>query len=214
MLCPAAIRKDLVLDAALEKVVGRLQHMQRRDTPEGLHLRDREIAHPDGADLSLLIERSHRRSGFLHRHQRVRPVHLVDIDVIGAQTPQRVFDLARDALAARVAEHASVAPLQADFGGDDRARAQSGRRQRLADDFLGAAESVDRRGVDDGDALIQRGADRLDRFLLVAAAPHPAAYGPGADGDARDFDRGAGDPGEWHVGVERFRIAAHDLLLS
>jgi len=81
------------------------------------------------------------------------------------------------------------------------ARAQSGRRQRLADDFLGAAEAVDRRRIDDGDALIEGGADRVDRFRLFAAAPHPAAYGPGAEGDARDFERGAGDPGELHAEV-------------
>src|SRR3989449_7116212 len=35
---PAAIRQDFVLDAALEKVVGRLQHVQRRDAPESVHL--------------------------------------------------------------------------------------------------------------------------------------------------------------------------------
>src|SRR5439155_10747385 len=52
---PAAIRQDFLLDAALEKVVGRLQNMQRRDVPESVYLRDREIAHPDGADLSLVI---------------------------------------------------------------------------------------------------------------------------------------------------------------
>src|SRR2546427_8889456 len=43
------------------------------------------------------------------------------------------------------------------------------------------------------------GADRVNRFRLFAAAPHPPAYGPGTHGDARDFERGAGDPGEWHV---------------
>jgi len=41
-------------DAALEQVIGRLQHMQRRDASESVHLRRPKIAHPDGADLPWL----------------------------------------------------------------------------------------------------------------------------------------------------------------
>jgi len=93
-----------------------------------------------------------------------------------------------DPLAAGVAEHLPVAPVQAGFRGDDRARAQSGRRQRPTDDFLGAAESVDRRRIDDGDALIQ--AARIVSIDSFSSLPphNPAAYGPGADADPRDFE--------------------------
>src|SRR2546427_10762656 len=56
------------------------------------------------------------------------------------------------------------------------------------------------------------GAVRVNRFRLFPPPPHPPAYGPGTHGDARDFERGAGDPGEWHVETEVFRIAAHDSV--
>src|SRR5262245_40622755 len=49
-----AIGEDVGLDAALEQIIGRLQHMERRHPAEALHLLDREIADTDGADLALL----------------------------------------------------------------------------------------------------------------------------------------------------------------
>src|SRR5262249_7924664 len=76
---PAAVRavregRDLVLSAigeglgvngALEQIVGRLQHVQRRNAAEALHLPDREITYADGADLTLLEEDAHGLRGFL-----------------------------------------------------------------------------------------------------------------------------------------------------
>ena len=50
----AAIRKDVLVDGALEEIVRRLHHVQRRDGAELVHLRDREIADADGADFALL----------------------------------------------------------------------------------------------------------------------------------------------------------------
>src|SRR5207245_5672733 len=58
-------------------IVGRLQHVQRRDAAEPLHLLNREIAYPDRADLALLEQGVHRLCGFLDRHQRVGPMNLV-----------------------------------------------------------------------------------------------------------------------------------------
>src|SRR5437879_4092065 len=76
---PAAVGKNLRFDRSFEEIVRGLQHVQRRDGAESLHLRDREIADADGPDLSLLIQRSHHVCRFLHRRQRVRPVDLVDV---------------------------------------------------------------------------------------------------------------------------------------
>ena len=58
--------------------------MQRCHPAEALHLPDREIADADGADLALLEQGVHGLRGFLDRHQRVGPVDLVDVDVIGS----------------------------------------------------------------------------------------------------------------------------------
>ena len=57
--------------------------------------------------------------------------------------------------------------------------------ERLAYDLLGMAEPIDGRGVDEIDAEVERVMDGGDGVLLFAAAPHPAADGPGAERDAR-----------------------------
>ena len=64
----AAIGQDISLDLALEQIIGRLQHMQRRDAAEFLHLADRKVADADGADLSLPEQRMHCLSGFFDRY--------------------------------------------------------------------------------------------------------------------------------------------------
>ena len=71
--------------------------MQRRHAAEPLHLRDGKIADPDGADLALLGKRAHGFGGFFDRHQRIGPVDLVDIDMVGLQPPQGVVELLQDA---------------------------------------------------------------------------------------------------------------------
>jgi hypothetical protein len=53
-----------------------------------------------------------------------------------------------------------------------------------ADDFLGAAKSISRCGVDQIDAALDRGVNRFDRLLIVGSAPHPAANRPGAQPSA------------------------------
>ena len=194
----AAIRQQVGLDAAFEQVVGRLQHMQGRDTTELFHLFDREIAHPDGADLSLDEQCEHRLGGFLHRHQGIGPVDLVDVDVIGAQPPQRILDLAQDARAAGIAEHAAMLPFKSGLGGDDDARAQAALGDCLADDLLGTAEAVDRSRIDDIDAMLERRPDGGNRGGFVGSAPHPSADGPGAERDARHRKRRARNVGELH----------------
>src|SRR5262249_1183148 len=83
-----AIGEDVGLYAALEQVIGRLQHVQRRYPAEALHLGNREVANADGADLALLEQGAHGLRGFLDPHQRVGPVNLVDVDVVGPKPTQ------------------------------------------------------------------------------------------------------------------------------
>src|SRR5580704_11393991 len=45
----AAVGQDIGFDAALEQIVGRLQHMERRNATEPLHLVDRKVAYTDRA---------------------------------------------------------------------------------------------------------------------------------------------------------------------
>src|SRR3984957_12716621 len=88
----AAVGQNFRLNGAFEKVVGRLQHVQWSHPAKALHLGNREVAHADGTDFSLLVKRAHGLGGFLHRNQRIGPMDLVDVDVIGAQPAQRIID--------------------------------------------------------------------------------------------------------------------------
>ena len=134
-----AIRQKLVFDLTLEQIVGRLDDVQLSDPAKALDLPDREIADADGPDFSLVEERLHRLGGLFDRHQRVWPMHLVDVDVIGLEPPQRVVDLAQDPLPAGIAKDFSVSPLQRRLSSDDDARPQIVFGNGSANDFFGAA---------------------------------------------------------------------------
>src|SRR5258706_11832139 len=84
---------------------------------------------------------------------------------------------------AGIAERLAVAPIECHLGRDQHLRAAAA-GQCLADDLLGAAEAIDRRGIDQGYAAIQRLMDGADGCGLIGAAPHPAAHGPGSKCDA------------------------------
>ena len=157
--------------------------MQRGHPAEALHLINGEIAHADGADLALLVKRAHRLGGFLHRHQRVGPMNLVDVDVIGAQTAQRIIDLLHDASSGCIPIDLAVAPFESRLGGDDRLGAHA--LESGADDLLGHAEAVYRRGIDQIDALIAERPEwwppiRDRRFLPTSSRPSPTCRAPPA----------------------------------
>jgi len=103
-------------------------------------------------------------------------MHEIDIDVVGTQSTQRIIDLAKNSSAARIAVYLGVAPFQPGLGRDHRLPAHA--RNRLADDLLGYAKAVDRRGIDEVDALVQCRTNRGDRLAFVGSPPHPAAHCP------------------------------------
>lgn len=60
----------------------------------GLHLRNTEVGNPDMANLTFLLEaRQLRRPHFLDILIRFGPMDLVEIDEIGLQAAQTVFEL-------------------------------------------------------------------------------------------------------------------------
>ena len=140
-------------------------------------------------------------------------MNLVDVDDVGAKPAKRVLDLLHDAGAARIAKHFSVLPFEPGLGSDDDARTQLGLGDRFADDLLRAAEAVDRRRVDDIDAVLDRCANCCDRFRLIGSAPHPATNRPRADRDARHFERCARNFGGLHLGLYRVGLLSHDATL-
>src|SRR5271167_2019449 len=108
----AAIGKKVGLDSAFEQIVGRLQHVKRRNLAKSLHLKHRKVAHTDGTNLSLLEQCVHGFRGFFDRNQWVGPMNLIDVYVIGSKPSQRIFNFLHDAGAAGIARYSSTFPLQ------------------------------------------------------------------------------------------------------
>src|SRR5262249_20418773 len=126
-------------------------------------------------------------------------VHLVDVDVVGAQASQRVRELLLDPRAARVPDRITASPpIESDLGGQHHAIALAPALQGLPDDLLGCALTVDGSRIDQRDAGVERGTDRPDRALLVRAAPHPAAHPPGSEADAGGLRGDAFDRDMFH----------------
>ena len=143
----------------------------------------------------------------LERNRRVRPMHLIDVDDIGLEAAKRIFELLAEPRRRRVAQDLAASPVEPDLGGDDRTFSAAALK-RLTDQFLGTAEAIDRRGVDEIDAVVERGVNRADRVAFLRAAPQPSADGPGAKSDARGIEGQAGDLDVFHVVLPDFIAGA------
>ena len=82
------VRKHIDFGLALEQVIGRLHRVDRSGLPELRHLRRRIIGHADCADLALLQQGGERCGRLMNGDERIGPMHLVKVDVVGAQAPQ------------------------------------------------------------------------------------------------------------------------------
>jgi hypothetical protein len=124
-------------------------------------------------------------------------MHLVDVDVVGLQTTQRVFDFLLNACGGSVAVDVLVlVPFKPDLRRDDDPVAPS--LERAAHDLLGMALSVGGRRVDERYAGSERAMNCRNGGIVVWAAPHPPADGPGAQADPRCANFGVCDLREFH----------------
>ena len=137
------------LDAAHEDRIRRLLAPEALVTspfghPLGLDdLVGREGRTAGVADLALVHQVGQRRQGVVDVGGRVGTVHLVEVDVVGAETAQRVLDLGHDP-APRVAPLVGVLAHGAvELGGQHHVVAAA--LQGLADDLLGLARPSTRR---------------------------------------------------------------------
>src|SRR5260221_8089159 len=161
--------------------------MQRGHLTPTVHLLGREIADTESQNFSLLPQSKQRFSSFFNRHQRIRPMDLVDINAIGLQSTQGILDLFLNPSRRRIAKYfAIIRPLEGDFGCQNRTISATPFCQRLADDFLGSPKAVHRRGIDEIDTLIDYYLDRGNRFCFVRAAPERTTDRPGTKTNARD----------------------------
>src|SRR5262245_65652833 len=84
----------------------------------------------------------------------------------------------------------------------------------LADDFFGTAESIGRSSIDEIDTVLDRRSDRGNGLRLLGSTPHPAADGPGAQGNTRHFKRCADNGGTLHLDLTGFGFSSHGLAPS
>jgi hypothetical protein len=143
-----------------------------RELPAG------QVRVPDVPDLALGHQLAERGDRFLDRGQRVRGVQLVQVDVVGAQPPQRLLhrepDVTTAALGARRGAVAHVHLLVAELRREHHLVPAA--REHLAESELRTAVlAVHLGGVEERDAGVDRRVDHRARPLQVDAAAEVVA---------------------------------------
>jgi hypothetical protein len=146
----------------------------------------------DVADLALMDEIGQRAERVVDVGVRVGTMHLVEVDPVGAQAPQRVLDLGDDPAARDAAAVGIVTHRPPELRGQHDVVAPP--LQGLADDLLGFAGGVDVRGVDEVDPGVERAVNDAGRVVVVGVAPGPEHHR--AEAELRDLDACAS---EWAV---------------
>ena len=186
-----AVPENLVLDAAAEEVVRRLQRVHRPRLREFRHLLCVEVRDPDVTDLAFVHELLERSGGLGERHLRIGPVHLEEIDVVDPERRQTVVESAAKPGGARIAHQPVVSHPQAALGGDHDLVAVvfDVIPQRVPEHALRGTEAVAVGRVEEVDSQLACLPDRRDPLVLVELPPLPSEL-PGAEGDRRDLEVG------------------------
>ena len=175
-------RQNLLLDVAADE---RIFNLQRRDRMHRVRPADRfrrRFRQPDVTDIAGLDHVGDGADRVLDRHRGIEPRGLIEIDMVGAETPQAVGEkiLHRDRPDI-VAEKFQVrAAHRPELERDEGALALAA-PERLADEHLVVSRAVEVAGVEHGDAGFERGMDGGDRLGIVGrpvAARHAHAAEP------------------------------------
>ncbi len=144
---PLADRDQVALGLAREPRVLVLRRDERRKPALGrdavglLDLRRAQVRRADEPHLALAHELVHRAERLLDRGHAVGPVVLVEIDVVGAEPPQRAFDRRADVLRRAARDRVVVAASSpTELGRDHRPVAAP--RERAAEEELAVAVAV------------------------------------------------------------------------
>ena len=135
-------------------------------------------------NLTLLDEVFDRAGDVLDRHGGIDTVLVVEVDAVGSQPLERFFDDLRDMHGAAVQGDRAV-NLEPEFACYHHLVAD--RRKRLADKLLVCIWPVDLGCVEEGNALLERGADGLDALGLVGSRAIVGADAHASGADFRDF---------------------------
>jgi len=127
-------------------------------------------------------------------------VDLIEIDVVGAETPEAGVDLHHDGLARQPSAIRPRTHPAIDLGGDDDLVATREILDRATEDLLAAAERVAVRRVEEVDAGFKRALDERAAFLL-AQRPGMVTLAASAIAHAAEAD-----PGDVEAGAAELRI--------
>src|ERR1700687_2044944 len=183
-----SVWQNVAFNFAFEEIVRGLNRVKRRDGSEALHLFRRIVAYADSANFALFVELTERSGCLLDGNEWIRPVHLVNINVVRLETTQRILEFLQNAFARGVAFDFAIRPVETNFGGKDNAVPATVLAQGFPHDFFGTPISVDGRSVDQIDAMVECRVNGANGFLLVSSAPHPAADGPGTQCDSGTYE--------------------------
>ena len=154
---------------ALQHVVKTLLAFHRHDLLELLNVRLRKVGQADIADLSGLLDVRQRLGGFLNRNIVIRPVHLINVDMIGAKPLEAAVNLFHEAGTGEVVAGLVVfVPEQTGLGGDDHLVAQAAFLKDLSEHFLGMIPAIHRSNVEEIDAIGNRRVDDFTGIVIVA----------------------------------------------
>jgi len=182
-------RQDLCLRLARPQRVLRLQRGHRVDgmrPPDGGR---RSLGQPVVPDLALGDELGERADGLLDGRARVHPVLVVQVDVVGVEPPQGALDGQPHVLRAAVQAAGAVAavPDRAELRRDHHLVPATG--ERASEQFLVEVRPVHLRGVEQGDAEVDRAVDRRYRTGLVGTgAGVEGRHAHAAEADATDLE--------------------------
>ena len=150
---------------------------------------------PEGADLSGVHEIAESPESLVQIGGLIRPVDLVEIDVIGTQATEAVVALGHDP-AARAALGVGVVAHRCEYlGGENDPRPVDG-GQSFAHDDLRFTCRVDIGRIDEVDTFIEGTVDDPDGVGVVGVAPLPEHHGAQAEGT--HFDTGTTEGVDFH----------------
>ena len=151
-----------------------------------------EVGVAEIADLALGHQIIQRAQGFIDRRIGIGLVKLIEVDPVGSQPGQAVFDGAHDPAPGSPLATLIVADPHAELGGQNDIAAALA--QRLAEEFLRLCAAIDVGGVEKGDPRVDRGADH--RIGRLGVDPHSEIVA--AETDLTDFQTGGSKAAKLH----------------
>lgn len=129
---------------------------------------DTRFRQPEGADLAFRNQVFDRAGHVFHRHVRIDPVLVEEVDMVRPQALEAVFDGAANEF--RPAVHGATArDIKSELGGDHHFVAD--RLQRLADNLFVLVGTVNLSGIEKGDAALEGAPDELDPISNLEGVP-------------------------------------------